>query len=100
MLGETFIFTLPSKVPLWRKCQNDVWCGNMNMDVSLYILKFKFFLKKYLFYNGCLESCWSTVVKNRNDIPSRIDLFNYYSYKHSTYSRYVLLPSASATKLS
>ena len=43
MLGETSIFTLSGKVPLWQKCQNDVMCGNMNMDVSPYILKFKFF---------------------------------------------------------
>ena len=34
MSGETFIFKLPGKVPLWRKFQN-VLCGNMNMDVSL-----------------------------------------------------------------
>ena len=27
------------------KCQNDVLCGNMNMDVSTNILKFKFFFK-------------------------------------------------------
>ena len=45
MLGESSIFTLPGKVPLWRKCQNDVLCGNVNVDVSRYILKFKFFFK-------------------------------------------------------
>ena len=39
------IFTLPGKVPLWQNCQNDVLCGNMNMDISPYILKFKFFYK-------------------------------------------------------
>ena len=27
------------------KCQADVLCGNMNVDVSHYILKFKFFFK-------------------------------------------------------
>ena len=30
-----------------KKIQNDVLCGNMNMDVSPYLLKFKFFLKNY-----------------------------------------------------
>ena len=45
MLWETSIFTLPGKVPLWQKCQNDVSCGNINKDVFPYILKFKFFLK-------------------------------------------------------
>ena len=45
MLEETSIFTLPRKVPLWQKYQNDVLCGNMNMDVFFYIMKFKFFFK-------------------------------------------------------
>ena len=45
MFGETSIFSSRGKVPLWQKCQNDVLCGNMNMNVSPYILKFKFFFK-------------------------------------------------------
>ena len=45
MLGETSIFTLPCKVPLWQNCQNDVLCGNMNMDVSHYISRYKFFFR-------------------------------------------------------
>ena len=45
MLGESFTLTLPGKVPLWQKCQNDILCGNMNIDVSPYILKFKFFFR-------------------------------------------------------
>ena len=45
MLGQTSIVTLPGKVSLWQKCQNDVLCGNVNMDLSLYILKLQFFLK-------------------------------------------------------
>ena len=45
MLEETSIFTFTGKVPLWQKCENDVLCGNMNADVSPYILKFKFFFK-------------------------------------------------------
>ena len=45
MLEETSIFTLTDKVLLWQKCQNDVLCGNMNTDVSPYILKFKIFFK-------------------------------------------------------
>ena len=45
MLGETSLFTLPGKVPLWQKFQNDVLCGSVNMDVSPYILKSKFFFK-------------------------------------------------------
>ena len=44
MLGEASIFTLPGNVPLWEKSQN-VLCDNMHMDVSPYILKFKFFSK-------------------------------------------------------
>ena len=46
MFGQTSIFTVPGKVSLW---QNDVFCGNMNMDVSPYILKFKFFFKHTCF---------------------------------------------------
>ena len=45
MLGETSIFTCPGKVPFRQKCQNDVFCGNMNNDVPPYISKFKFFIK-------------------------------------------------------
>ena len=45
MLEETSIFTLPGKVPLWQRCQNNALCRNMNVDVSPYILKFKFFFK-------------------------------------------------------
>ena len=45
MLRETSIFTLPGKVPYWQKCQNDVLRGNANMNVSPYILRFKFFFK-------------------------------------------------------
>ena len=33
MLGETSIFTLPGKVSLWQKCQNDI-C--QNDDVAVY----------------------------------------------------------------
>ena len=40
-----FQFTLPCKVPLWQKRQNDVLCGSMNMDVSPSILKFELFFK-------------------------------------------------------
>ena len=46
MLEDTSIFTLPGKVLLWQKCQNNILRGNMNADVSPYILKFKFFFKK------------------------------------------------------
>ena len=45
ILGETSIFTLPGKVPLWQKYQNDVLRGSMNTDVVPYILKFKSFFK-------------------------------------------------------
>ena len=45
MLGETSTFTLPGKVPLLQRCQDDVLGSNMNTDVSPYILKFKFFFK-------------------------------------------------------
>ena len=45
MLGKASIFTLPGKVPLWQKYQNDVLCGNMDMDVSPHISTFKFFFK-------------------------------------------------------
>ena len=40
-----FLFTLPGKVPLRQKYQNDVLRGNMNTDVFPYILKFKSFFK-------------------------------------------------------
>ena len=45
MLEKTSTFTLPGKVLLWQKCQNDVLYGSMNMDISPYILKFKFLFK-------------------------------------------------------
>ena len=45
ILGKTSIFTFPGKVPLSQKCQNDILCGNMNMAVSLCILKLKLFFK-------------------------------------------------------
>ena len=77
MLGKASIFTLPDKVPLWQKCQNDDLRGNMNMDASPYILAIK--LQKYLFCNDCLHSCWPNVAKKWNDIPSKTGLSNYYS---------------------
>ena len=49
MLEETSIFTLAGKVSLRRKRQNDVLCGNLNKNVSPYILKFKFFFKNTCF---------------------------------------------------
>ena len=45
ILGETSTFTLPGKVPLWQKCQHCALCSNMNVDVSYFILKFKFFFE-------------------------------------------------------
>ena len=57
MLGETSIFTLPDKVLLWQKCQNYVFCGSMNVNVSPYILKFKLFFK-----NTCsTTAAWNNV---------------------------------------
>ena len=64
MLGETSIFTLSAKVPVWQKCQNNILCGNTNM---------------FLFYNDCLDLCCFIVDKKRNDIPSQTGLSNYYS---------------------
>ena len=72
MLRKTFLFTLPGKVALWQKCQNDVLCGNMNMDVSNSS-------SKILVLQYCLDSCWSIVAKKWNDIPSQTGLSNYYS---------------------
>ena len=83
-LGEISIFTLPGKVPPWQKCQNDVLNGNLNMDVSPYMLKFKLFFK-----NTCSKMTawtWSIVVKKWNDIPSQKGFSNYCSNKHNTYS--------------
>ena len=45
ILGETSLFTFPGKVLLSQKCQNDALCGNVSIDLSPYILKFKFFFK-------------------------------------------------------
>ena len=45
MLGETSMFTLPGKVPVWQKCQNVVLSDNINLNFSPYILKFKLFFK-------------------------------------------------------
>ena len=73
MLGDTYIFTLPGKVSLWQKFQNDVLFGNMNMDVSPYILKFKFFFKilvlQWLF--GFMLVSYSQKVK-WHTFPNRI----------------------------
>ena len=75
MLGETSIFTLPAKYVL---------CGDMNMDVSPYKWKFKFFL--FFFKNTCCTmNAWiyvgfmihSIVDKKWNDIPSQTGLSNY-----------------------
>ena len=88
MLGETSICTLPGKVILWQKIPK--WCfvwqykyGCLSLHIEIEI-----FLQKYLFYNNCLESYWSIVVKKWNDIPSQKGLSNCYPYKHDTYSRY------------
>ena len=35
MLGDTFIFTLPGKVPFWQKCQNDVESFHVNLTNGL-----------------------------------------------------------------
>ena len=42
--GDFHIYTARQNATL-AKCQNDVLCGNMNMDVSPYMLKFNLFLK-------------------------------------------------------
>ena len=45
MLWEIPYLHCQAKCHFDKKCQNDVLCGNMNMDISPYILKFKFFYK-------------------------------------------------------
>ena len=58
MLEETYFIPIAIATrhfgkPFWQnlfgkthqKFQNDVLCGNMNMGVSTFILKFKFFVK-------------------------------------------------------
>ena len=49
------------------------WCfvwqyeyGSLSLHITVKIL-----LQKYLFNNGCLDSCWSIVVKKWNDISSQ-----------------------------
>ena len=44
VMGDFHIYTARQSATL-TKMSNDVLCGNMNMDVSPYILKFKFFFK-------------------------------------------------------
>ena len=77
MLGENFIFALPSKVLLSQKCENDGLCGNMNRDISPFISKFKFFFKNT---NSTMAARIHVgyCSQNWNDIPSRTGLFNYY----------------------
>ena len=43
MLGEILYLHCQAKCHFDKKCQHDVLRGNMNMDVSPYILKFKFY---------------------------------------------------------
>ena len=60
----------------------------MNIDVSPYILKFKFFFKNTF----STMTAWIHVgILQSKTIPFQTGLANYYSWKHNTYSRYVLL---------
>ena len=43
-MGDFHIYIARQSFTL-TKSQNDIVCANMNMDISPYILKFKFFLK-------------------------------------------------------
>ena len=45
MLGKIPYLHWHAKFHFDKKCRNDVLCGNMNMDVSPYISKSKFFYK-------------------------------------------------------
>ena len=91
VLWETSIFTLLCNVSFWQnfsnppthqKRQNDFLCGNMNIKFYPYILRSKFFFKKYLFYNDCLGSCLSTVIIKFTDVPSlKIYLINIHRNK-------------------
>ena len=42
---EDFHIYIAGQTDTLKKIQNDVLCGNMNMDVSTFILKFEFFFK-------------------------------------------------------
>ena len=78
------------------------WCFVWQCEYGCLLLhtEILILLQKFLFYTDCLDSCWSIAVKKRNDIPSQKGLSNYYSKKHNTYSRHVLLSKVSAIKAS
>ena len=78
MLGDTHIFTLPGKVSLWQKFQNDVLFGNMNMDSPLTYWNSNS-SSRYLFYNDCLDLCWFLIVRRWNDIASQTGLSIHFS---------------------
>ena len=84
MLGENFIFALPSKVLLSQKCENDGLCGNMNRDISPFISKFKFFFK-ILILQWLLGFMLAIVVKTEMIyLPEQVCLI--IIYRNTTYS--------------
>ena len=70
--------TTLTKMSKWCFVAMWIWISSLtywNLNSSSKILV----LQKYLFYNDCLDLCWSIVVKKWNDITSQIGLSNYYS---------------------
>ena len=59
------IFTPPGKVPLWKNCQYDLLNGKWKYEYGCVPLhtEISILLQKYLFHNGCLDSCLTIVVK-------------------------------------
>ena len=71
ILGETSIFTLPGKVPLWQKNVKMMFC------VAIWIcMSPRTYWNLNMLCNDCLDSCWSIVVKKWNDIPPQTGLSN------------------------
>ena len=62
------------------------------MDVFPYILKFKFHLQKYSFYNDYLDSCWSIVIKKvcvtiiRRNTTHLLDMFSCCLHQQQRYN--------------
>ena len=71
ILGETSIFTLPGKVPLWQKNVKMMFCVAIWICMSPHT-----YWNLNMLCNDCLDSCWSIVVKKWNDIPSQTGLSN------------------------
>ena len=92
--GLPMHITFLGKEPLWYKSQNDVLCSNMNMDVSPYILKFKFFKHTCSTMTAGIHV---SLFKSKTEmiyLPKNVCLI--IIHRRNTSSRYVLIISVTS----